>query len=129
MGIPEEGFSKLMDHFLNPRNVGTLPEPCYHVTVGDSKCGDFIELFAKIDKGRVLDLKYLVYGCMGAITTSSALTEIAIGKSVEALLNITDDDVVDYLGGIPENKKHCSLLGVQGLHQAIREYLENGKGN
>lgn len=116
-------LTKLVDHFLNPRNVGVIEGTRYQATVGDPKCGDFIELYLEIQDGKLADVKYLVYGCMGAIATSSALTEIAKDKTIAEALKITDNDIISFLGGIPEQKKHCSLLGVRALHLAINKYI------
>ncbi|KUO64311.1 MAG: hypothetical protein APF84_09750 [Gracilibacter sp. BRH_c7a] len=116
--------TKLVDHFLNPRNVGIIEGTSYQAIVGDPKCGDYIELYIKIDDEKLTDIKYLVYGCMGAIATSSALTEIAKNKTITEALKITDNDVISFLGGIPEHKKHCSLLGVLALQLALKKYIE-----
>lgn len=115
----------VLDHFLNPRNVGKVENPDAEVKVGDPSCGDYIELSLRIDQGKIAELKYKVFGCVGAISTSSALSELALGKTMEEAMEITDDEVIAYLKGIPENKRHCSLLGVRGLHEALRQYRSN----
>jgi nitrogen fixation NifU-like protein len=114
-----EYSKQIMDHFLHPRNVGKIEDATAYAKVGDPSCGDYIVLFLKLDDNIISDIKYLVYGCAGAIATSSALSELVKGKTVEYALNVTDDDVVNYLCGLPENKKHCSLLGVRALHAAL----------
>jgi len=120
--LTEEYTENVIDHFMDPKNVGEIDDPDVKVRIGDPDCGDYIELFLKVAEGRIADIKYLVFGCIGAIATSSALSEMVMGKTVEEALEITDDDVVAYLGGIPEKKKHCSLLGVRGLQAAVKKY-------
>ncbi|MEW6623185.1 MAG: iron-sulfur cluster assembly scaffold protein [Bacillota bacterium] len=120
-----EYSQNVIDHFINPRNVGKLKDANAYAKVGDPKCGDYIELYLKVDFGVIEDIKYLVYGCAGAISTTSALTEVVKGKSLNAALEVTDDEVIEYLGGIPERKRHCSLLGVKALHSAIMEYRDS----
>ena len=121
LSILEYG-QNVLDHFLNPRNVGKAENPDAQVKVGDPSCGDYIELSLRIEQGKIAELKYLVFGCIGAISTSSALSELALNKSIDEAMLITDDDVVAYLKGIPENKRHCSLLGVKGLQAALDQY-------
>jgi nitrogen fixation NifU-like protein len=117
----------VLDHFLNPRNVGKVENPDAEVKVGDPSCGDYIELSLRLNQDEIAELKYLVFGCIGAISTSSALSELAVGKKIEEAMKITDDDVIAYLKGIPENKRHCSLLGVRGLHEALKQCESNKK--
>jgi len=116
--------AEVIDHFTKPRNVGTLPpeETDGYAKVGDAGCGDEMELWLSIREGRIVRIAFKSYGCPGAISTSSMLTVLADGKSIEEAKLITDDDVVTSLGGIPENKKHCSLLGVQALKAAITAF-------
>lgn len=120
---------KVLDHFTNPRHVGKIENPDAAATCGSPECGDYIELTLKIKEGQIIDVKYLVYGCAGAISTSSALAELAMGKKLEEAQKITDDDVILYLEGIPDNKKHCSLLGVKALQIAIEQFLAKRSGN
>ena len=114
----------VIDHFTNPRNVGELPESETDGfgLVGDPSCGDQMKLWISIRSGRIDKIAFKSYGCPGAIATSSMLTALAKGKSVEEAKHITDDDVVEALGGIPERKKHCSLLGVLALQAAIKDW-------
>ena len=112
----------LIDHFTNPRNVGEIENPDAQAVVGDPTCGDYIEVFIKVNDGRVSDFKFLVMGCPGAIATSSIATELAIGKTLEEALKLTDNDVIHAAGGIPARKAHCSLLAIRGLHQAILNF-------
>jgi nitrogen fixation NifU-like protein len=113
----------VIEHFMHPRNVGELENPDGEAVVGDPACGDQMKVSIRVDNGKISDIKFKSFGCPGAIATSSMVTELAKGKSTIEALVITDDDVVVALGGIPEHKKHCSLLGVRALQQAIQEYL------
>jgi nitrogen fixation NifU-like protein len=113
----------VIDHFMHPRNVGELENPDGEAVVGDPMCGDQMKVSIRVDNGMISDIKFKSFGCPGAISTSSMVTELAKGKSTVEALMITDDDVVLSLGGIPEHKKHCSLLGVQAVQQAIQDYL------
>ncbi len=114
-----------MDHFQNPRNVGVVKNGNGYGKIGEPGCGDICEITLCVENDIIEDIKFRVYGCAGAIATSSVVTEMAKGKSIDYALQLTDDDVVEYLGGLPEGKKHCSLLAVQALHQAIYDYLLN----
>ena len=112
-----------MEHFNHPRNIGTLENADGQARVGDPTCGDFIQVWIKVENDTIKDFKYKVYGCGAAIATTSAVSEMAIGKSFSQAIQLTDDDVVAFLDGLPDGKKHCSLLGVQGLHTAMADYL------
>ncbi len=114
----------VIDHFTNPRNVGELPEDETdgYGLVGDPACGDQMKLWVSIRFGRIEKIAFKSYGCPGAIATSSMLTDLAKGKTVAEAGRITDDDVVEALGGIPERKKHCSLLGVLALKAALEDW-------
>ncbi len=117
----------VIEHFTNPRNVGELEDPDGEAVVGDPACGDQMKLHIKVDNNIIVNIKFKSYGCPGAIATSSMVTELAKGKSTDQALMITDDDVVLSVGGIPERKKHCSLLGITALHEAINDYLRKAK--
>jgi len=114
----------VLDHFTRPRNVGALPpaETDGFGLVGDPTCGDQLKLWISVRDGRITRIGFQSFGCPGAIATSSMLTELARGKTVEEARRITDDDVIEALGGIPERKRHCSLLGVRGLHAALSDW-------
>jgi nitrogen fixation NifU-like protein len=114
----------VIDHFTNPRNVGELPEneTDGYGLVGDPSCGDQMKLWISVRSGCIDKIAFKSFGCPGAIATSSMLTDLAKGKSIEDARRITDDDVVEALGGIPERKKHCSLLGVLALQAAIKDW-------
>jgi nitrogen fixation NifU-like protein len=118
----------VIDHFTNPRNVGEVEHPDGQVVMGDPSCGDQMKVTMKINGNRIVDIKFTSNGCSGAIATSSMMTELAKGKTVEEVLKLTDDDVVIALGGIPEKKKDCSLMGIAGLQDALKDYLRKGKG-
>jgi nitrogen fixation NifU-like protein len=112
----------LIDHFIHPRNVGEIENPDAVAVVGDPTCGDFIRVYLKVEDGKVSAFKFLTQGCPGAISTSSIATELAIGKTLEEALQLTDNDVIKAASGIPARKAHCSLLAIRGLHEAILNY-------
>jgi len=112
----------LIDHFTHPRNVGEIDNPDAMATVGDPTCGDFIRVYLKVEDGKISAFKFLTQGCPGAISTSSIATELAIGKTIDEALKLTDNDVIQAAGGIPARKAHCSLLAIRGLHEAILNY-------
>jgi len=114
----------LMDHFMHPRNVGEIEHPDAMAEVGDPACGDFIRVYLMVEGEKITVFKFLTQGCPGAISTSSIATELAVGKTLEEALNLTDNDVIEAAGGIPARKAHCSLLAIRGLHQAIALYRE-----
>ena len=114
---------KVMEHFRHPRNVGRIEEPSGMARVGDPSCGDSIELYIKVESDRIVDIKYMIYGCPASIATSSVTSEIVKGKTIDEALSITDDDVIRALGGLPENKGHCSLLSITALHYALNDYF------
>jgi len=111
----------VIDHFMNPRHVGDLPEAETDGfgLVGDPSCGDQMLLWIGVRDGRIARIAFRSFGCPGAIATSSMLTVLAEGRTLEAARRITDDDVIEALGGIPERKRHCSLLGVMALQAAL----------
>ncbi|MBR0598521.1 iron-sulfur cluster assembly scaffold protein [Sinanaerobacter chloroacetimidivorans] len=114
----------VMDHFQNPRNSGHLVDADGEGKTGDPECGDHIVISIKVRNQRIEDIRFLVYGCAAAIATTSMTTELAKGKTLTEALNITDDDVANALGGLPENKLHCSLLGPTALKNAIQNYYD-----
>jgi nitrogen fixation NifU-like protein len=114
----------LIDHFMHPRNVGEIENPDAVAVVGDPTCGDFIRVYLKVEEGKISSFKFLTQGCPGAISTSSIATELAIGRTLEEALKLTDNDVIEAAGGIPARKAHCSLLAIRGLHEAIARYRE-----
>jgi nitrogen fixation NifU-like protein len=114
----------VMEHFTNPRNIGemTEDEADGFALLGDPACGDQLRLWIKVQDNRIVDIKFKCFGCPGAIATSSMLTVLAKGKTIEQAKKLTDNDVIIALGGIPEVKEHCSLMGVGALHLAIKDY-------
>ncbi len=114
----------VIDHFMHPRNVGELPEAETDGfgLVGDPSCGDQMKLWIAVCDDRIARIAFKSFGCPGAIATSSMLTALAEGKTVEEARRITDDDVIEALGGIPEKKRHCSLLGVRALQAALEDW-------
>ncbi len=114
----------VMDHFNNPRNVGIIDEPTVLVQVGDPGCGDALLLTLKIEQDRIVDIRYKIFGCGAAVATSSIGSEMAKGKTLEEALAIRDADVTAALGGLPEEKEHCSNLIASALQAGIRQYME-----
>ena len=118
-----ESFSdKVIEHFMCPRNVGSMPDADAIGNCGDPGCGDSLTLYIKVKDNVITDISFLVFGCVAAIASSSMTTELAKGKTLEEALRITDSDIADALDGLPENKIHCSVLGATALKNAIENY-------
>ncbi len=113
---------KLLDHFKNPRNMGRIENPDGIGKVGNPVCGDVMWIYIKVKDNRIEDIKFETFGCGAAIATSSVITELAKGKTIEEAEKITNKDVIDVLEGLPPLKKHCSLLAEEGLRAAIEDY-------
>lgn len=114
---------KVMDHFMNPRNVGTMENPDGYGKVGNPSCGDIMEIFLKIENDIITDVKFRTFGCASAIATSSVSTEMVLGKDIHEALAITNKVVAEALGGLPATKMHCSVLAEEALKEAIEDYL------
>jgi nitrogen fixation NifU-like protein len=121
------GYSKkVMEHFMNPRNVGVIENPDGYGKVGNPVCGDVMEIFISVKDDIITDIKFRTFGCGSAIATSSMVTELAKGKHVDEAMKITRGDVATELEGLPAQKMHCSNLAADALHEAIKDY-ENKK--
>ena len=125
-------YSKVaLDHFKYPRNVGVIEDADAYARVGDPSCGDFVEIYLKLksqemypEKSIITDVKFRVFGCPGAIVTSSIATELVKGNDVAFALSLSDDDVLKALGGLPEGKEHCSLMSVHAIRTALSEVVK-----
>ncbi len=113
---------KVMDHFMNPRNVGEIPDADGVGDEGNPVCGDMMSFYIKVDDDRLSDVKFKTFGCGAAIAVSSMVSEMAKGKTLEEAKKITNADVAAELDGLPKNKLHCSNLGAEALHKAIEDY-------
>ncbi len=118
---------KVMDHFMNPRNVGSMENPDGIGEVGNPVCGDMMTFYVKVKDDRISDVKFQTFGCGAAIAVSSMTSEMAVGKTVEEAKKITPGLVAKKLEGLPKNKMHCSNLGAEALGKAIQDY-ESKKG-
>src|SRR4030043_12206 len=120
---------KAMEHFKNPRNVGEIENPDGIGHVGDPVCGDIMELYIKVNDSTITDAKFKTFGCGAAIATSSMVTELVKGKSIEEALKISNRAVAEALGGLPPIKLHCSVLAEEALKSAIDDYLSKSNKN
>ena len=120
-----EYSEKVMDHFTNPRNVGEIENPSGRGKVGNPVCGDIMEMYILVDENETItDVKFKTFGCGAAIATSSVMTELIKGKTVEEAKKITNAAVVEALGGLPKVKVHCSVLAEEALGKAIDDYYQ-----
>ena len=122
MAFDEQYTKKVMDHFMHPRNVGEIPDADGVGHVGNPICGDIMELYLKAKDDKIVDAKFKTFGCGAAIATSSMVTELVKGKSVEETLSISNRAVAEALGGLPRRKLHCSVLAEEALRSAIEDY-------
>ena len=119
-----EYTEQVMDHFMNPRNMGELDDANGVGTVGNAKCGDIMRIYIKVENDVITDVKFKTFGCGAAIATSSKATEIVKGMTLEEAEKVTNKMVMDALGGLPPVKVHCSVLAEEALHAAIKDYRE-----
>jgi nitrogen fixation NifU-like protein len=119
----DESYSDtVIDHFMSPRNAGTMPGADAEGAWGDPDCGDYLTLYLKVTDYRIREISFLVFGCAAAIASSSMTTVLAKGKTLEEAEAITEKEIADALGGLPEHKLHCSVLGTSALRNAIDAY-------
>jgi nitrogen fixation NifU-like protein len=114
----------VMDHFKHPRNMGEMETPDGVGETTNPVCGDTMRLFIRVDKNRIVEVRFLTFGCGAAIAASSMLTEMIKGKSLDEALNVSDQDIVQALGGLPPTKVHCSVLAEKAVQAAIADYRE-----
>lgn len=124
----EEYSEIVLDHFNSPRNAHVIQSPDAEGHNGDPSCGDYLVMFIKVDRDIIYDISYVVFGCPAAIATASMTSELARDRSLDEAMSITEQDVVDALGGLPEYKQHCSNLAVGALRNAINEYIIKSRG-
>ena len=115
---------KVMDHFANPRNVGEIKDASGVGEVGNPVCGDMMKFYIKVENNIIKNVKFKTFGCGAAIAVSSMVSEMAMGKTIEEALALTNEAVAKELGGLPPNKMHCSNLGADALHKAIEDYKQ-----
>ena len=119
-----EYTEQVMDHFMNPRNMGEMEDASGVGTVGNAKCGDIMRIYIKVENDVITDVKFKTFGCGAAIATSSKATEIVKGMTLEEAEKVTNKMVMEALGGLPPVKVHCSVLAEEALHAAIQDYRD-----
>ena len=119
-----EYTEQVMDHFMNPRNMGEMEDASGVGTVGNAKCGDIMRIYIKVEDDVITDVSFKTFGCGAAIATSSKATELVKGKTIDEALQITNKMVMESLGGLPPVKVHCSVLAEEALHAAIQDYKD-----
>jgi nitrogen fixation NifU-like protein len=115
---------KVIEHFTNPRNVGEIPDADGVAEVGSRQCGDIMKIYIKVVDDVITDIKFRTFGCASAIASSSVMTEMIKGKTIEEALKLTNKEVVDELGGLPPAKVHCSVLAEEAIRAAIKDYMD-----
>ena len=115
---------KVMDHFMNPRNVGCIEDADGVGEIGNAKCGDIMKIYLKIEDDTIVDAKFETFGCGSAIASSSMATELIIGKPVADALSLTNKAVVEALDGLPAHKVHCSVLAEEAIKNALKDYFD-----
>ena len=123
----EEYSEKVMDHFMNPRNVGVIEDADAIGEVGNPRCGDIMRMYLKIKNNVIEDIKFQTFGCGAAVATSSMVTELVKGKTLEEALKVTKMDVADALDGLPPIKMHCSNLAEEAIKLAIEDYRKKNE--
>ena len=123
-----EYTEQVMDHFMNPRNMGEMENADGVGTVGNAKCGDIMRIYIKVENDVITDVSFKTFGCGAAIATSSKATELVKGKTIDEALQITNKAVMEALGGLPPVKVHCSVLAEEALHAAIKDYRDRMNG-
>ena len=123
----EQYSKKVMDHFLNPRNVGEIKDADGIGEVGNPVCGDIMRMYIKVKDNVITDIKFLTYGCGAAVATSSMVTEMVKGKTLEEALEISNKQVAEALDGLPPIKMHCSVLAEEGIKAAIDDYKKKNE--
>lgn len=118
---------KVMEIFSNPKNVGSIENANAIGTVGNASCGDIMKLYLLIKEGKIEDAKFETFGCAAAIVSSSVATEMIKGKTIDQALALKNSEIIDYLGGLPAQKIHCSVLAKEAIEEAIKYYKENNK--
>ena len=114
---------KVLDHFMNPRNIGEIPDADGIGVIGSVECGDVLKVWIKVANEHLADIKYKVFGCPAAIACCSMMTELAMGKHLDDAYELMDDQVAQALGGLPDNKYHCSNLAASALQKAIMNII------
>jgi nitrogen fixation NifU-like protein len=123
--MSEQPYSeKVMDHFLHPRNVGEIPDANGIGNVGNPICGDVMRMYIKVENNIIVDAKFKTFGCGAAISTSSMVTEMVKGKTIDEALKISNKAVAQALGGLPPVKMHCSVLAEEALRSALKDYYQ-----
>ena len=122
-----EYSQKVMEHFMDPHNMGDMPDANGLGTVGNPVCGDVMKIYLKIEDNRIVDARFKTFGCGAAIATSSMITDLVKGKTIEEALEVTNKAVAEALDGLPPIKMHCSVLAEEGVQAAIEDYRLHGK--
>ncbi|OPX29216.1 MAG: Fe-S cluster assembly scaffold protein NifU [Candidatus Omnitrophica bacterium 4484_171] len=122
-----EYTNKVLEYFKNPRNMGKIDDADGIGKVGNPVCGDVMWIYIKVKNNKIIDCKFQTFGCVAAVATSSIMTEIVKGKTIDGALNISNKNVVKELGGLPDIKMHCSLLAEEGIKKAIEDYRSKSK--
>lgn len=119
---------KTIGHFLKPKNIGQIDNPDGFAEIGNMVCGDQLNFYLKVEKGKIKDVKFLSFGCASNIATASVMTEKVKGMTIEEAKNFKWKEIVEDLGGLPQQKIHCSIMAVEGLQEAIQDYEKKNTG-